>query len=333
MYPILTGSHPSTHRPRSAVWSIALAALGLLATAPGARAQKPTPGEIQIHTGDVTRFLGTVSALRRARTYRDSAALLFQRYYLPATPGLRSFIRTRIGSPFELLDQMQSRRQYYAHLPRSLAEIDALRSSVLDAFGRFEQLYPEAVFTDVYYVVGRMNSGGTTTPGMIVIGAEMYGKDGAAPSWELSEWERSVLRDTSLVTTIAVHELMHINQPAASGSRTLLRQSLIEGGADFVAERVTGRNINAHVHAWANPREAELWEEFRGRMGGTDMAGWLYDSRPTDRPADLGYWMGYRIARAYYERAPDKGRAIREILTVADPEEFLRQSGYRPGGS
>ncbi|HEX8361997.1 MAG TPA: hypothetical protein VF613_17905 [Longimicrobium sp.] len=332
-HPGLTGLMKSLSLPRNVAWRIAMAALGVLTATTGARAQKPTPEEIRIHTEDVTRYLGTVPALRRARTYNDSAALIFTRYYLPATPGLRSFIRDRVGSPFELLDQMQSRPGYYAHLPRSLREVGTSRSSILAAFRRFEQLYPDAVFTDVYFVVGRMNSGGTTTPGMIVIGAEMYAKDSEAPSSELNEWELAVLRDTSLLTTIAVHELMHINQPPASGPRTLLRQSLIEGGADLVAELVTGRNINAHVHAWANPREGALWEEFRGRMEGTSMAGWLYDSRPRDRPADLGYWMGYRIARAYYDRASDKARAIRDILTVTDPAEFLRRSGYQPSGS
>ena len=48
--------------------------------------------------------------------------------------------------------------------------------------------------------------------------------------------------------------------------------------ADFVAELISGAHINAHVHAWAAPREAALWQEFRAVMHGTDLSGWLYDS-------------------------------------------------------
>ena len=50
---------------------------------------------------------------------------------------------------------------------------------------------------------------------------------------------------------------------------------------------------------------------------------------PGDRPGDLGYWMGYLIAKAYYERARDKAKAIREILTIRDFDRFLEASGYQ----
>ena len=43
---------------------------------------------------------------------------------------------------------------------------------------------------------------------------------------------------------------------------------------------------------------------------------------------DLGYYMGYRIAQAYYETHADKQAAIAAILTFRDPERFLRESGY-----
>jgi uncharacterized protein YjaZ len=82
------------------------------------------------------------------------------------------------------------------------------------------------------------------------------------------------------------------------------------------------------VHAWADPRAAELWAEFRERMHGTDMAGWLYGGNDaTERPADLGYWMGYRIAHAYYARTADKRQAIHDILNITDFDAFLAASG------
>lgn len=64
-------------------------------------------------------------------------------------------------------------------------------------------------------------------------------------------------------------------------------------------------------------------------MHGTDYAGWLYDGSqsPEGRPADLGYWMGYRIARGYYRRAADKAQAIRDMLRIRDFDAFLEASG------
>jgi hypothetical protein len=42
-------------------------------------------------------------------------------------------------------------------------------------------------------------------------------------------------------------------------------------------------------------------------------------------------WVGYRIARAYYERAGDKRRAVSEIINIANARAFLDASGWQPG--
>src|SRR5690606_37344104 len=129
---------------------------------------------------------------------------------------------------------------------------------------------------------------------------------------------------------IVAHEWVHFQQDSDTGEEpTLLQAAIGEGVADFIAELGAGRHINQDVHAWAEPRAAGLWEEFRQRMHGTDYAGWLYDggAGTPGRPADLGYWTGYRIARAYYERADDKAAAIREMLAIEDFKAFLEASG------
>lgn len=44
--------------------------------------------------------------------------------------------------------------------------------------------------------------------------------------------------------------------------------------------------------------------------------------------ADMGYWLGMQIAKAYVENAADPHAAIRELLALQDPAEILRKSGY-----
>lgn len=90
---------------------------------------------------------------------------------------------------------------------------------------------------------------------------------------------------------------------------------------------VTGGHINAGVHAWAEPRAAVLWRDFLAVKDTVDNAGWLYAKRADGEPNDLGYWIGYRIAKAYYDRAADKGRAIRAMLAIEDFDAFLVASG------
>jgi uncharacterized protein YjaZ len=67
-------------------------------------------------------------------------------------------------------------------------------------------------------------------------------------------------------------------------------------------------------------------------MHGTDLAGWMFDYQPgSDAPYDLGYWVGYRIVKAYYLQAGDRRAALARILEMDDPDAFLRESGWRPG--
>jgi uncharacterized protein YjaZ len=51
-------------------------------------------------------------------------------------------------------------------------------------------------------------------------------------------------------------------------------------------------------------------------MLGTDLSGWFSGGDLRARPADLGYFIGYRIAQSYYEHATDKRRGIRDILRL-----------------
>lgn len=67
-------------------------------------------------------------------------------------------------------------------------------------------------------------------------------------------------------------------------------------------------------------------------MHGTDLSAWTDNYQPgSDAPYDLGYWVGYRIVKAYYQGAEDKRAALARILEMDDPEAFLAGSGWEPG--
>src|SRR5690606_7988188 len=103
-----------------------------------------------------------------------------------------------------------------------------------------------------------------------------------------------------------------------------------EGGADFIAELISGRHMNQAIHDWALPREAEIWARFSKVMDEEDHDGWLYGGdRPEGWPADVGYFVGYRIAQAYYDQAEDKRAALKEILASPDVRGLLARSVSR----
>ncbi len=64
-------------------------------------------------------------------------------------------------------------------------------------------------------------------------------------------------------------------------------------------------------------------------MDGNKVTRWLYNgSNSKELPADLGYYIGYKIVESHYGLAKDKQKAIKEILTIQDFAKFLKESGY-----
>lgn len=278
------------------------------------------PGPV-VSTTDVHHF---VTALHRL-TPGDSVCAPFGDYLRSGTPGLAAYTSKFGVGQSELCAAVRQRPERYARLDTTLAGFDSAGAQIRTIFARFETLQPGATLPRVYVVVGNGIAGGTTTHGsnpIILIGAELTHSVAGLP------W------------TVA-HELAHTQQHypmwrmATVGPSwfraSLLRQSLHEGIADVVAEALTGE---PKYNAYGEAHERALWGEFQRAMDRGDYHGWLYngrEARPGGRPPDLGYWMGYRIAKAYYDRTPDKARAIRDMLQIRDFDAFLTASGYHGG--
>jgi len=94
------------------------------------------------------------------------------------------------------------------------------------AFRKLKSIYPDAVFPDVYLLIGRMNSGGTYTANALLIGVDMYGITPTTPKDELSDWHKQVLKPIDEIPYIVAHELIHYQQKYPKGERTLLSASI-----------------------------------------------------------------------------------------------------------
>lgn len=265
----------------------------------------------------------------------------FQSLYLNrASPGLASFIVARNLTAANLAAMIRALPRYFADIrPNTLrlAGDLSLQNRMRDGYRRIKDLYPAAVFPPVTFLIGRFSTGGTTTGAGMLVGVEFFSLGPTTPLDELGDFQRNNVQPLDSLPIIVAHEHTHILQGRASTvfgkpNKNLLEQALLEGGADFIGELVSGGNINSRLRSYAIPREAEIWADFRTAMRGTDVSRWLYNQGTAtgDRPGDLGYFVGYRIAEAYYNRTTDKQAAVRAIIEVSNAEQFLTQSGYAP---
>lgn len=291
------------------------------------------PQAAVIETRDIARYWEAVDS--------GGAAADFDRLYLArASAGLREFMRLRQLDGAALAQVRSAVPNYLNSIrPTSLAlgNDTAVSNAIRRNYAAMKQRYPDAVFPPLTFLFGRFSTGGTVGDAGILIGAEFYTKAPTSPTQELNAFARANIRAADSVTIIVAHEHVHVLQIAARGlmshrNKTLLEMSLIEGSADFVGELVSGGNINRGLHAWSLPREDSLWTAFQSVMHGTSYAGWLYnqqDATPS-HPGDLGYFIGYRVVKAYYDAAEDKSAALRAIIRMSDASAFVTASGYAP---
>jgi hypothetical protein len=286
------------------------------------------PDAAKFVTSDLDNFLRAYALASRANTDAEKTAIYQREYLDKGSPGLKDFVTLRIKSAANLVHAIDAHPKYYASLQQVVPQIAPMEPAMRASFRELKRLYSDAVFPDVYFLVGVMNSGGTTGPSGLLIGLEMHAKTATTDMSEMGAWHKAVLGPPDLLPGIVAHELIHYQQ-VSTDAKTLLGQSIIEGSADFVGQIISRQSANPNIYRYGRPHEAELWREFSAEMNGTDFSHWLYQGdRSKDRPADLGYYMGYRIVEAYYDHAADKRQALRDILTVTDFPAFLRDSHY-----
>jgi hypothetical protein len=309
-----------------------LVALPLLmlaaATCPAQTRLSHNPEDARLVTSDIPNFWRVFD-----KASLQNAAELFEKEYIePGSAGLHDFVKSRIGNSLALAAKVAERPRYYAGIRESTLAIDRepkIKQSIRASFARLKKLYPDAVFPDVYFVIGRMNSAGTTSSNGLLIGVEMNARSDNTPVEELSPWEAAVTGQIASLPNIVAHELIHYQQPPSPEKPTLLERSLREGAADFVGEIISGGIINRVQRAYGDAHEQALWDEFQKEMSGYDLSNWLYQGdKSKDRPADLGYYVGYRICDTLYRRAADKTEALRRIINITDAPAFLKESGY-----
>lgn len=322
----MTQPFASIHR--AGLRRAALAAL-LIWTAPAHAQINRDPERARFVTDDITHFWAAFDA----RGTLGTGAALDSLYFAPASPGLQDFRRLRLQDAAMFARTVDAASTYYASTRESTLRIATFEAQLRTVLRTLAAQLPGAVFPDVYFVMGRLSTGGTTGPAGLLIGAEMYGRTADSLLGKpLGDWHRAVLRPVGDLPGIVAHELVHYQQ--RPDGPTLLEKALREGIADFVGERISGMNINAPAVTWSNAHEAALWTEFQAAMFETDYARWLFNGNNSkDRPADLGYVMGYRIAKAWFARHGAEPNALRRMLDLDGLEaakRFVAESGYAP---
>src|SRR5690606_28310407 len=110
--------------------------------------------------------------------YRDE-------YRKKGSEGLKQFTHYRIENSCALGDAIAKAPKHYAALREPSLRVADHEPRIRASFQKLKDISPAAVFPDVYFLMGKMNSAGTLSATGLLIGVDMFGKNAGAPLDEL----------------------------------------------------------------------------------------------------------------------------------------------------
>jgi hypothetical protein len=294
-----------------------MGAMTLLLVACASRSISSAPIEVQ--TEDVARFYRIYEAMDA----RPTAAQLQRDYLDRGTAGLRHLTQVRNVNAENIAHAVASQPELYTNARACMDALPRIRERLLRTFDNLLRLYPESGRPPVTILVSRGKPAAIAGPGTgVQIALE-------AMCSETSARLSGANIDDRFVNVIA-HEFIHVQQAPERENSTVLQRAVEEGVAEFVGELISGGLANMMVHASAEGRELEIETRFAADLHSTDLSAW-FDNTTAEDIGQPGYWVGYRIVKSYYQNAPDKHAAIREMINMTDAHAFLARSGWRPG--
>lgn len=294
-----------------------------------------------VQTIDIDHFWEAFDNLKTCKTFADSTKS-FQTLYLDrATDGLIDFIEARDFTAERFVQTVSRYPKFYASIRKSSYEVKKSEPLIEEVFANFKSLYANFRPFKVCFAIGIVNTGGTISDNFVLIGTEITTSTKEADLSEFIKYEEMNIAQmlsnseniVQKIKNIVAHECVHTQQKPSMDTTgiycELLYKVIREGSCDFIGELVAGSQINKTTHDYGNKNEKQLWIDLKAELCNTNIGNWLYNGLTIkNKPADLGYYIGYKIAEEYYKNAADKRQAIIDIIETTNPIKFLQLSGY-----
>lgn len=290
-------------------------------------------------TSDIAHFWEAYDSLAFAQTHADSVAVMQRLYIDRASAPFEDFIRKRALSAERYVQVIDAAPKFWLSIRANTTNIVALKPQIDTVFAQLEAHIPGYKQPDVCFAIGCLSTGGTTTRNTLLIGSEIVLADHTTDKSELNDWLRSVMDSIHNVPGYIGHETVHTLQSGIPfwelpkliryHSLSLLNMSILEGVADFITVEFLDMNINDQIHDYGNAHYDSLCLALQKDIAEEPyyIYGWLYNgSQTTDVPADMGYYMGYRLAKEFYNSSTNKEKALRILLRRGQYKQVAKAS-------
>lgn len=284
------------------------------------------------HTQDIANFYNAFDKVISITDKQKQLEIIQENYIDKGSLGLKYTVENSLDNNKKAtaenwLTMISNNKKSIERIRPYFNNLTSQKKILEEKFAYFKKVYPDFKDGDVYFVIGLDVFGGRPSGKNLIIGCEIMAKD--SPDWAVS---------------IVLHEYVHTLQKMTHDA--LLAHSISEGSADFIAELVNEKSLrksypNGYIDFGCQNEEV-IWEEFKNYIASNEKGNyfdWLYGQKGINinetQIKDLGYFIGYKICKSYYNSASDKKKAIKDIIELdlssdENAKQFLLQSNYVP---
>ncbi|WP_126973653.1 DUF2268 domain-containing putative Zn-dependent protease [Gynurincola endophyticus] len=293
----------------------------------------------KLHTEDVVRFWNAYDKIIATDNYHDQLQIIQKEYLQPASAGLKQFAEILNYTDSGYINSIRTAPHFWKTMRQNTLTALKLSKEVNASIDQLKKNYPELKPAALYFVIGLGNSGGKPIGNDLVIGLEVAAGDSTVNTSELkSDFLKKVFarQEVSNIISLAIHEYIHTQQVSDRHENNyILKQALIEGSCDFLAELITGIPLKSPYMEYGKKNAEKVKADFRKDLVKPSLRDWFYNGTQAE-VGDLGYYVGYTISKKYYEQIKNKKEAIKTLISLnySDDEkvfELLNNSKYFNG--
>lgn len=292
-----------------------------------------------IDTSDVQLFWTAYDKVKSTNDTLEQVKLINELYIEKGSEGLEAIMEARRYTAQSYVTAINHYPQYWESVRPNTLTAAGYAEAINQGIEELRKLYPPLKPAKIYFTIGALRTGGTTLADKVLIGTEIALADSSVVTSELEtdlphlpNYFRTNKPEKSIVFN-NVHEYVHTQQKTTIAN-SLLSRTLIEGSAEFVAEKALNTISPTASVVFGKNNDQKIKEVFVKEMFTQFEIMWFWSNANNQfGVGDLGYYVGYAICKSFYENATDKPLAIQSMIELDYQNEeavydFINASHY-----
>ena len=294
----------------------------------------------QIISSDIDNFWVAYDKINATNDTILKRKYLKEHFIDKASIGQKKMFALRNYTPKEYLDVIKKYPKFWTSLRKNTLDFKPHNAEILKGISKLRAVYPEMKNSSVYYTMGAFRSPGTGVDSTLILGSEFALGDLTINTTEFKGDKEHIIAYHNIdplkyLQSLSIHEYIHTQQNFPVYN--ILSWTLYEGIAEFIGTHLTEQKSPWSAFKYGPENEKFVKDTYEHQLFDSgNMDNWLWSNNNQFGHRDLGYYVGYSIAKIYYENSKDKSLAIKQLIELdyedeTEVERIVNSTNYLSG--